>query len=71
MFKRGLFMKKKFNKSEHKKENNTICVKLDITNIDRLKVIEEYYNFILENRFDANSIYAYLEYKKHLLDNIK
>ena len=64
MFKKGLFMKKNFNKSEHKKENNTICVKLDITNIDRLKIIEEYYNFILENEFDANSIYAFLEYKK-------
>ena len=59
----------KSNRNEHKKENNTICVKLDITNIDRLKVIEEYYNFILENEFDANSIYAFLEYKKHLLEN--
>lgn len=58
---------KKNNKYQHKKDNTIVCVKLDITSIDRLKVIEEYYNFLFENNFDANSIYSFLEYKKYLL----
>ena len=62
----------KRNKNEHKKENNIkVCVNLDIPVIDKLKIIEEFYYFVLKNEFDANSIYTYLEYKKHLLDNIK
>lgn len=62
----------KRNKNEHKKENNIkVCINLDIPVIDKLKIIEEFYYFVLENEFDANSIYTYLEYKKHLLDNIK
>ena len=55
-----------FKKKKHKNYKTLVHVKLDIPYIDRLKIIEEYYNFLYKYSLNANSIYAFVEYKKYL-----
>lgn len=61
---------KYFKKKKHKNCKTLVHVSLDIPYIDRLKVIEDYYDFLYKYSLNANSIYALIEYKKYL-ENLK
>ncbi len=53
-----------------KKNDVIVNVVCDISLLDRIRIIEDYYMFLLDANLNAESVYSLIEYKRYL-QNLK
>lgn len=49
-----------------KTQNNTLKMFYKPTYDDKLKILDNYYSWVTDNDYDANSAHTYFAYKQHL-----
>ena len=64
-------MNKQINKILNKKNRTFIQFNKTITFRDKISIIKSYYDFLHDKELDANHLYSFIEYEKHLKKTYK